>query len=87
MFNQSTWKYERDNDLFSLTGTNNFDEYFLEYSINNETITETINIFISNEKHALLADSKKFGRTDIFIFDNNTVEINKKTYKRTTNRP
>lgn len=87
MFNQSIWKCDKDNDSFSLTGTNIFDEYILEYSIDNETIKEPINIFITNEKHALLVNSNRFGRTDIFIFDDNTIEINKKTYKKTINRP
>jgi hypothetical protein len=86
MFNQSIWKCDKDNDSFSLNGTKNFDEYILEYAVDNETITEPISIFISNQKHALLVSSNRFGRTDIFIFDDNTIEINKKTYKRILNQ-
>ena len=82
MFNQSTWKCKGSDDLFSLKSTANSDEYFLEYSIDNESIIETIGIFISNEKHALLVYSNKFGRTDISILDKDNIVINNKQYQR-----
>jgi hypothetical protein len=87
MFTKGNWKCEEINDLISINATSNDDEYLLEYKLNEENVSELIDIFFSNDKHALLKASKKFGRINIFILNDHTIKINNKVYKKMNYRP
>jgi len=78
------WINKQSDELIKLTGPHGGDNYTLEYDHNgNEFQTiETIPIYISNDKHALLAHSKKFGRCDIFILSPECFRIGDEIFEK-----
>jgi hypothetical protein len=72
------WQNRYTNEEIKIFGPLGSDDYWLEYDNDKERIF----IFRSNEKHALLTDSKKFGRTDIFIISSNIIKIGSIVFDR-----
>ena len=68
------WQNRTTKELIKLTSQPESDDYSLEYDNDLKTF-ETIQIFISNSKHALLPYSNKFGRRDIFILSPDSIKI------------
>ena len=62
------WVNKQTGEIIKLSGPNDGDDYILEYDFNGNdfSVRETISIYHTNSKHALLAHSEKFGRRDIF---------------------
>jgi len=68
------WKNSITKELIKITSQHESDSYILEYDNDFKTF-ETIQIFITNSKHALLPFSEKFGKQDIFIISPDNIKI------------
>ena len=75
------WKIDGANETLKITEAAAADQYIFEFSDTSKT-NERVQIFPSTKKHALLARSKIFGRTDIFILNTDTFLIEDHTFIR-----
>lgn len=81
------WKNRTNGEFIEFTGPQESDEYFLEYDEpENSFRSEKVQIFITNENHALLTYSEKFGRSDISILSPDSYEIRGNVFDRCSNR-
>jgi len=78
------WQNRTTKELIILTNQPESDDYTLEYD-NDFKISETIQIFVSNSKHALLPYSNKFGRQDISILSPDSIKIGDIIFDRHVN--
>ena len=87
MIFRGTWSNQTNNELIRITGPNGSDEYFLEYDFDGHDFKskEEIPIYISSKDHALLANSTKFGRSDIRIIDKDSFSIKEELFIRSEN--
>lgn len=85
MFKNGNWKCKENDDLFSLSATQNADEYEIKYVLNEKSICEVISIYFIDKKYknAKIFGSIKFGDAHIFIFNDNRIEINNRIYIKT----
>jgi hypothetical protein len=74
------WQNRNSGEIIKIFGPIGGDEYWFEYDDSKEKVP----IFISNADHALLVNSKKFGRNDIFIISPNTFRIGSEIFDRKT---
>lgn len=74
---EGIWVNPNNNDRIQIYGPLGGDDYDLEYNFNGEIYLnkESVSIYLSDEKHALLTNSEKFGRGDINIFEKDKISI------------
>lgn len=82
MFTNGFWECKMTNDRVSIKAAETSDEYWLEYTIDEETVSERIQIFFSNENHAHVSLSKKFGQADIHLPNDHTFKINDQVFTK-----
>ena len=78
---KGTWDIEGTNETLKISGPIGEDQYFFEFS-NKSKADEKVSIFPTNERYALLAKSKVYGRADVFIYDKNTFAIDEQKFCR-----
>lgn len=82
---QGVWLSRGDTKI-EFYGPSNGDEYSLKYDHQNtrDLIEEIVTIYISTASHARLGDSKRFSSRDIYIIDENQIEIGDEFFRRQT---
>jgi len=78
---QGLWKIADTDETLMINGPLGSDQYTFEYSINGQS-DERLSIFLSNDKQALLANSKVYGRSNITIIDGDSFFIGDQRFTR-----
>jgi len=78
------WINKQTGEIIKLSGPHGSDDYILEYGHdgNDFKLTETVPIYHSDDKHALLAHSEKFGRRDIFKINSERFQIGDEVFEK-----
>ncbi len=75
------WKFDGSNETLEISCPSGNENYIFEYSDERKG-KEKVTIFPSTSRHALLARSKVFGRTDIYILNMDTFLIDELQFTR-----